>query len=356
MSNTLFRNIMDLDLYGLLCMPTTLGIPNNIEKSSDGIRRVPYEPDNVTNAKPFAIQPANTGTLPASVMSNAKDYLDELANQPSGLLRGEAPGRVDSSAGLGMLMETSNTSIMPSAQNEADAVSHCYKYMLGHIRKTWNDQDLVSVAMLDDSIAGIGIDISTGKMELSSNAIPHPDKVKIGIASSSPTSKQQDVMSLSEQLSAGIITPMEYRITIREKNLPVEVCNEQEWQNYRRAVLENIQQYGDGLVPNKIIVTDIDLHEVHLMVLDRFMAKPEFLLASKEVRAAFKAHRDRHLAGLGIMPEGAEFLEDAAQEFIDYNQYNEQNVATQPDMQNQGQDGAMMGDDINNYEQEQDMY
>ena len=43
------------------------------------------------------------------------------------------------------------------------------------------------------------------------------------------------------------------------------------------------------------------------------MARPEFYAAHKDVREAFIAHYEEHNTGLGILPEGMENMEDAAE-------------------------------------------
>ena len=117
---------------------------------------------------------------------------------------------------------------------------------------------------------------------------------------------------MDEALTKGIITPTEYRIMVRKKGLSLPVGNEIEWQSYRRATLENIVLFNDGVTSGRIRYSDRDLHQVHLDVLDAFMARPEFYLASDIVIKAFVDHRQTHLDGLGRLPNEMEYPEDAA--------------------------------------------
>jgi hypothetical protein len=255
---------------------------------------------------------------PVKMLDLAKSMLDELANQPTALMSGDAPGRVDSSAGLGMLMETSNTPLSPPAADLAGAVIGCYKYILDTIRKTWTTQDTLIVTQLDDAIAGISFDPASGEITIPENAIPSPQEVKMSVVSQTPRSPQEQKMALQEALQTQVITPSEYRIMVRKKGLDLPVGNELEWQNYRRAVYENIQLFSDGETPGKIIVTDQDLHILHLEVLKAFMASPEFLSASVPVREAFNKHHQMHEAGLGKFPEGMDYAEDAADQQVQF--------------------------------------
>jgi hypothetical protein len=311
----MFQNIQDIDVYGLLVEPTTMGLPAEIMRGSDGIKRVRYEPDyTAPDLKPFNISPQNAGLLPVRVLEASAKLYNQLANQPSELLSGGAPGRVDSNSALGFLYEASNTPLAPTALSLATAVENCYAAMLSMMQMEWDQETMIGVSMLDDTIAGITFDAGTGQMSLASNAIPSPEEVNIKVASMLPKSKEQQKMELAKSLELGIITAMEYRIEARKKGLDIPVGNETEWQNYRRAVMENIMLFGDGQKPGKITVDNIDMHDVHIMVLRAFMARPEYHQASDGVRNAFKQHYTSHMVGMGIYPDQLPYPEQAAEE------------------------------------------
>lgn len=309
-----FQNLKDMDLYGLLMWPTMAGVNMRIQRGSDGTKIVAYEPDPlVPDAKPFNIAPNKTGSLPFQIAKLGAELQNAIAQQPSELMGGGAPGRVDSAQGLGFLYETSNVPLTPTAKALARGFSNCYRVTLDITRRMWDDQKVLDITHLDDNIAGIKLDPSTGRIQLTDNAIPHPDEVIVNVASAVPRSKEQMKMELKESLDKGRLTLTEYNILARKQSLDLPVGNEQEWQNYRRATLENIMLFGDGVKPGKVTVTDHDMHEIHLWVLKPFMARPEYFLASEEVRMEFKNHHDEHMAGLGITPEGLPIMEEAAE-------------------------------------------
>ena len=315
MIGKVFQNIQEWDLYGLLMWPTSLGVNVEATRGVDGIKRIGYEPDySVPDTKPFNISPANAGLMPARAMEIGLSLMDRIANQPTELLSGNAPGRVDSSAGIGLLYEMSGVPLSPTARNIAAAVSGCYKAILGIIRGLWKDDKIVDISHLDDSLAGIMFDSATGAMRLTENAIPHPDEITITVASEIPKSDEQQKMELNEALKMLVITPFEYRTEVRKRGLSLPVGNEVEWQNYRRAMMENLILFGDGKQPGQVVVSERDLHPVHLQVLSAFMARPEFYLASSAVRNAFGDHYDMHEAGMGKLPEGMPNMEQAASE------------------------------------------
>ena len=311
--SNLFQTVSDFDLYGLLMWPASLGTPPEAHRGQDGVKRITYEPDYTTpDLKPFVIQPAKMTKPQVEASMVAGGLMDKLANQPTEMLKGGAPGRVDSASGLGFLYETSAIPLSPTAKNVAEAISGIYRAMLGMCKDTWPTSKVVSISNLDDSLAGINMEMETGEVTLAQNAIPSPDEVNINVASEIPISKEQQKLELKEALDKQRITLDEYSFKVREKGLDSAVGNDVAWHNYRRAKLENISLFGDGETPGKVIVSERDQHLIHKNVLDSFMSRPEFYAASQEVRDKFVEHWDEHNVGLGIMPEGMETMEDSA--------------------------------------------
>ena len=312
--SSLFQSVADYDLYGYQLWPASLGTPPEALRGQDGIKRITYEPDYTTpELKPENVFPAKISKANIEAAMVASGLMDKLANQPTEMLQGGAPGRVDSASGLGFLYETSGIPLSPTAKNVAEAVSGIYRAMLGICRDIWPAEKVVSVSSLDDSLAGIAFDMETGEVTLAKNAIPSPDEVNINVASEVPISKEQQKLELKEALKDGVLTLNEYSFKVRELGLTSSVGNEVAWQNYRRAKLENLALFGDGETPGKVIVSERDIHPIHKEVLGAFMARPEFYAASVAVRDAFVKHDDEHDIGLGIMPEGMPPMEDAAE-------------------------------------------
>jgi hypothetical protein len=186
--------------------------------------------------------------------------------------------------------------------------------MLGICKDIWPAEKVVSISSLDDSLAGIAFDMETGEVTLAKNAIPSPDEVNINVASEVPISKEQQKLELKEALKEGVLTLDEYSFKVRELGLTSPVGNEQAWQNYRRAKLENLALFGDGEKPGKVIVSERDMPLIHKGVLGAFMARPEFYAASPAVRDAFVAHDEEHDNILGKMPEDMPLMEEAAEQ------------------------------------------
>ena len=313
--SSVFQAVADFDLYGLMMWPTTIGTPPEAQRGRDGIKYIRYEQDyTAANEKPFAIQPTKMQKPQIDAVQMASTLMDKISNQPGDIMRGDAPGRVDSASALGFLHETSGIPLSPTAKNTAEAVSGIYRAMLGVVGDLWRTGKVIDVTMLDDSLAGIVLDSETGQLSLGENSIPSPDEIILNVASEVPISKEQQKLELKEALKEQRITLNEYNFKIRKQGLNLPVGDEVSWQNYRRAMLENIILFGDGETNKAVTYSPQDMHLVHKDVMESFMARPEFYAASIKIQDDFKAHLEMHVVdGLGGLPEGMPQPDEAAE-------------------------------------------
>jgi hypothetical protein len=311
--SSVFQAVADFDLYGMQLWPNTLGVPPMAERGQDGIKRIRYEPDyTCPEQKPENVMPAKMTAPQMQAVQLAAGLMDKQANQPNEMLGGGAPGRVDSSAGLGFLYEVSGIPLSPTAKNIAEGMSGVYRATLRVLKDRWSNQKVVSISNLDDSLAGIVLDVESGGMHLDLNAIPSPDEVSITVASEVPVSKEMQKQELKEALKEQRITLHEFNCMVRKQGLDIPVGDQIGWQNHRRAMLENILLFRDGKTPGKVVTSPRDNHQIHYDSLLAFMAKPEFFAASPEVMEAFEEHLKEHQAGLGTYPDQLPFPEDIA--------------------------------------------
>ena len=307
-----FQNLRDMDLYGLVLTPTMAGLTRLSQTGVPGMKQLRYEMDPMADGSgkfggPLQFLPVNSGLAPSRLIAMGAGINDRIANQPAELLAGSAPGRVDSAAGIGALNETSGVPLIPTAHDIADGMSHMYMASLDMTRSSFDDQDVINITALDDSMAGIVFDPKTGQMEIAQNAIPHPDDVTVTVQARMPVSKQEQRLELKDHLATQVISPREYRIKARLLNLDLPVENKAEWENYRKAQYESLLLWGNGEdVPDiqegqsgVIFSEDADMHDVHIWVHDFYIAKPEFNLIAPAVRDRFLAHRNLHLQGGG---------------------------------------------------------
>jgi len=315
--SSLFQAVADFDLYGFQLWPTTLGEPAEAERGQDGIKRIRYEPDyTCPDIKPENIQPTKLTAPMIQAVTLASNLLDKLANQPRELLSGDAPGRMDSQPGLSFLFEASSIPISPTAKSMARGAAGVYRALLRILKDKWTNGKVISLSNLDDSLAGIVVNSSSGEMELGANSIPYPDEIEITVASELPVSLAQMRGELKEALAQQRITIDEFNQMARIQGLDLPVGDELGWQSYRRAMMENIILFGDGQMPGEVIVSMFDVPRIHEQVLLTFMARPEFYLGSPQVREAFVKHLNEHRMNRGQQPDQLPYAEDAAAQMM----------------------------------------
>lgn len=311
MIGSLVENVEDLDNYGYVVISTTSGISRDQIDAGGKPKILWAEPDYVaTDTKPvYNVGPVNAGTLPGQVAELGLKLLDRLSGQ-SEIMGGDAPGRVDNYKALDFLFESSNVPLGAPASALALGFSQCYRAMLRAAKETWTPGHSIRITALDNSLAGIVINPETQNVEIDKNPVPSDSELDIGVKARYPESKARLAQELKEALAGQIIQPWEYRVEVRKRGLDLPVGNEQEWQSYQQAVLENLLLFGDGQSPGGIDVADHDLVSIHKAVLLAFMSSPLFRIASSAVRSAFERHLDLHKAQEGIYPQALPYPEE----------------------------------------------
>jgi len=302
------QNIQDIDLFGTLAIPTSMNVDeSDLAEGLHGRRYFNYEPDpTLPNQRIEHFQPVTSGQLPQAALGLGLSMLDRAAQQPEIVTQGEAPGRVDSTPALDFLYKASTVPLSTMASSIADAYGTVYKSILSFASK-WKAVDVNMETMLDDSIVGIKLEPGSGQITLDTNNVPGPLDVKIGIRSQKPSDNDKTKADLDLMLQQGLISQMQYRITARMKKLEIPLPEDAEWQNYRTAVLRNILVFNDGETPGDLgpglSPSEFDNPEVHLMVLHRFMASPEFSLASTPVQDKFRTMVEIYRGNRGDLPD-----------------------------------------------------
>jgi hypothetical protein len=318
-----FQNVKTMDLYGKTLVPTNFGIQNHAMTTpqSGGPCYQPYEWDSLSPGGQNIVQlrPFTSGNFAVQALAQGIMISDRMAKQPP-MLSGESTKRVDSAAGLGLLLESGNTSIAPGALSIAHGFSEMYQAAVCNAMRSFTIGDTIAVSMLDDSLLGVVYEAGTGSVKLSDSGVPHPDQVEIGVRSMNPVSKQQQTMELQKSLELQLIDPTEYRIISRIKNLELPVGNNQEWESYLKARVENALLFHDGrTVPEGAVDAigvlfsrDADMHELHIRVHRELIASVKYAMSSLQVRQRILAHLKLHEDALGILPEGMGTPEDEA--------------------------------------------
>lgn len=304
-----YDNIENFDIHGTTFYPASFGIPPSSFEGSDVPRLVPYEPDyTVPQHVPTRLAPSPLHDLPARVGEFSAGLMDRLV--PPNIMSDK--GRVDSARGLGFLQERANIPLTFPSMSIASAYATVYRALLDRMRRLWPATAVTVRSHLDDALAGVTLDMNTGKLD-PTNEIPKANEVEIAIVSSTPISIEQKRRDLYDMKNGGVIDDRWFRIKSREEGLGLPVANDAEWENYRSAMLNNIILFGDGKTPGEgAMIAEHDLHELHLEVMDAFMARPEFKLSSPQVRERFQEARRTRMSMMANFPEGLDYPEQEA--------------------------------------------
>lgn len=310
----LFQNAEEYDIHGTTFYPASLGIDPAWFEGTDLPRALAYEPDyTVPTQVPFRLDPSDFGQGPIKSVQVGVDLIDRVS--PKGMVQDK--GRVDSATGLGLLREEAQVPLTPVATSVAGAYATVYRAMLDRVRRMWPAHSIALRSLSDDSLAGITVDPNT--LEVSSdNEIPKPTEVEIGIVSDLPVSPEQKRRDLYDMLQAQVVTRRWFRILSRKLKLDLPVANDAEWENYRKAQLNNVLLFNDGQTPapEGIVMVDpeTDIVAIHVEVMGAFMSRPEFQLASDEVRTRFKEAYKLLQIQLGRYPDQLKYPEMMAEE------------------------------------------
>ena len=287
--SSLFKNVQELDMFGTLFIPGSSQIDLKQWKTGPRPKVQKYEPDPLSpDLKPFVLQPANTGKLPGEVAAIASQAMDKLSGQgPS--FQGEAPGRVDSAAGLGFLFNTANIGLALPANGLANAFSGVYSAMLQAAQQRLQPGELIEIATVDDAIAGVVLDPQTGQLTLSQNPIPDPWLVNIDIKDRTPRDRDVRKQELKELFGMQLVDPTRFWIAALEENLDMPGAPKELWETWRKVTWQIIMLFRDGETPGNVEVGEHTQNpDIQLIKLQEFMNKIEFSLASEAVRAAFE--------------------------------------------------------------------
>lgn len=317
MLQNLFKNVEDLDTYGVVMWPSTAGatVEEFAKKSGPRPKAVTYEPDyTVPDQKPYTIKPVNTGDFPGKVAAFGSSMQEKWAGIGP-MSSGEAPGRLDSKPGLSMLYEVSQIASAAAAHQIADAFASVYRSVLGSLREDWTPDTTLRLSKVTDDVAGVVIG-QDGSIALEENPLPNYWEVKIDVKDRQPMGREKRLQELAMHLQMQIIDPVDYRLICYRENLNAPVGNRQEYEEYRKAMFDNIVMFNDGKTPKDVVMsTALDDPEIQLRAIRGFTSRLEFRFASDAVRYAFEQRKKVYEDMLGSWPSampGSEMVADGA--------------------------------------------
>jgi len=289
MLQSLFKNVAELDMFGTLMVPGASNIDIKKWRTGPRPRAESFDPDPLNpTIQPFVLQPATTGKLPGEVANIASGIMERLAGQGP-QFRGETSGRVDSAAGLGFLFNTGNISLGLPSHGLADAFAGVYSRMLQVAKERMQPGETIQLATIDDAIAGVILDPTTGALRLAENPIPNAWEIKVDIKDRQPRDREIRKQELKELFGMGLVDPTRFWVTVMEENLDMPGAPRELWETWRKVTWQIIQLFRDGQTPGNV---DVGEHtqqpDIQLIKLGEFMNKIEYSLASEAVRQAFE--------------------------------------------------------------------
>lgn len=328
----LIQNMADFRRFGYMLVPMDKGIDFDKFKAQDEPAIIPFEQDlNSPESGVQHIAPGTASDVPGRTLQFVLGVADRTLSQGP-LLGGNAPGRTDSGVGFEVLAEMGATHLIPVAERIETAHATVFRSMLYNIKQEFTESDQLEKGLpltkIENSIAGVTIDASTGRMKLEPNKLPDPFEIALGIRSNSPVQKErrrQEALQLMQSIGQPI--PLEFTIMNYKEGWDFPIGSRSVWENYVKAVLTNLILFGDGENPGELpgatpeagilgvyYNTKVDKPEVHLLAIEDFVSGPEFSLASKAVQDAFHERIDfikGESTGL-LLPEQLPPAEDAA--------------------------------------------
>ena len=329
----LIMNVEDLDRFGILMVPRSLGIDDeDILRAGYGPKVVPYDKDILApqvNDPVQAIQPVNSSKLPGEVVKLGVSALDSVAQQ--GPLGGEHP-RADSGRSFEVLAEVGATHLISTALSLEEAYATVYRVMLYHAGKSLKSLGDkvegggrgISLSQLDNSLAGVKVDPNTGMIVLDSKTFPDPWSVNISIRSTDPARPDRERQEAIQLRQQGDLSPLEFAIENYRKNWGFPIAARALWENYLKAVMMNLVLFGDGKIPGSppaegsgslLGNKDLDLPEAHLYATEEFVAGMAMMFASDAVKEVFVERLTFLRASLGMqLPAQMPHPEQAAEQ------------------------------------------
>jgi hypothetical protein len=286
---SLFKNIRELDTFGTLFVPGASGIDLKRWRGGHRPKVEKFDPDPLNpGGQPFTLGPHNTGTMPAKIAEIALEQMQRLANQGP-YYQGETSGRIDSAAGLGFLFNTGNIALGLPTHGMADALAGAYSRLLQVAKDRLGPGDTIELATIDDAVAGVIIDPTTGLMELSNNPLPNPWEVEVNVKDRTPRDRSVRKEELKELYGMQLVDPTRFWIAALEENLDFPGADKEIWETWRKVTWQIIVMFRDGKTPGPLVVGEHTQNpNIQLMGVQRFMNKIEFALASEPVRKRFE--------------------------------------------------------------------
>jgi hypothetical protein len=314
MQKQLFKNIEDLDKYGILVMPHGSYNQNTLLRDvGHGLKVFPWEPDPISEGfRPFFIEPYNSRDIPGKTAQFALSLIDRQ-NPWRDLLREK--GRADSGNALAFLDEKISEAITTPTHGLQRAFGTMYRAMgQAGARALTASPRALPVERLTPDLAGAVIAPVSMKVSFTHNPLPNVTRLQFTVKQIHPRSgvaRKQEALELQQRLG---IDPDSFILFALKEGLDFALWTDEHSTAYESIVRNILIVFGDGETPGQVILTpQTSKPEFQLRVLMAFMNGPIMSLASVEVINAFQAYHDTLMQFTGmVLPEAVPNPDDIA--------------------------------------------
>lgn len=316
LSRRLYQNVMSMDSYGVVVMPSGFGAQAPILKDvGAGLKMMFAEYDSLAGGfNPFVIAPHNAGEFPGRVAAFARESMKQVHPLPDIL---SEKGRVDSASGLNLLMEQASQALTTPTNNVTNAWGALWRGVhqkaLSKIHQGTRTLPLVNPTL---DLAGAIIDPKEGTISFGEGKNPFPDMTRLSytIRSNAPRSqaaRKQEVMELVK--NGFIANPIDVRLLAWEEDLDFAMYMKDDFNAIEMGIRAILTLFNDGETPGQLILTPHTTKApIVARLLETFMVGPIFINASPPVHDAFKQFRLLVMSWMGtFLPPGVPAPEGA---------------------------------------------
>lgn len=296
MYSRLFDYVRKLDRFSMILFPQGMVDTKQFVESPYGAVFGYYEPDPYGGqARPITVAPNTPGDFPGRVAQTSMGLIDQVLPTPE-ILRGEAPGRVESPSALNLLANqafksmTSASAAMESMKGSVD------RALLSEAMRSFmrSNRSPIPLKRLDHNLIGLKITDQEGELAIGfgssgGNPIPDVSKLTFSIKEATPRDRVARENEVRQDRMQNVISDLEYTIVCIREDLRNPMYREDVRQTLRAATLKILRLFNDGQTPGQVRSEHANAGrpDVILTLLNEVMSSPEYSFASPEVRSAF---------------------------------------------------------------------
>lgn len=300
----LFRNIQEIDRYGVLVLPSGQVNQDNLLRDigNKTMKALFWEPDTYgEGARPFHIQPHNTGDIPGKIAAFGRQIMQEISPHKDLV---EEKGRIDSASGLQYLEEQMNRHLSKPSMQLANAIGRVYRSVAQQASSQLTASPrALPLRNVNLDMVGAVIDFERGEVSFSSNPIPRLRHLRFSIKTMDPKSSVARKQEAKELWGAGLFEGdvLRFKLQMLRDDIDIPIGLEEIRGSYEVAVRLMLQLFNDGQQPGEIVfVPHLVKPDIVMAVYEEFTTGPHLQYASVEVQNAFLDLQETLLSSMGM--------------------------------------------------------